>query len=91
MEMAGLSIFDVALNDVYGGSFRVFVKHKECKRYPESNRYRRILREERAAHPDYLLALPYGFVNSFLQREAPLIAQGARFIVPLPEVLVLPR
>lgn len=181
MEMAGLSIFDVALNDIYGGSFRVFVKHKECKRYSESDRYRRILQEERAENldhpapyqafmrriektredlvglcrslrkqgktlwvygastkgntllqycginkddieaaadanpfkhgrymigtdipirdeaamravrPDYLLALPYSFVNSFIQREAPLIAQGTRFIVPLPEVLVLPR
>ena len=42
--------------------------------------------EMRAAKPDYLLALPYSFVEAFMKREASLIAQGTKFIVPLPEV-----
>lgn len=180
MEKVGLTVFDVTLNDAYGGSFRVFVKHKGCAKYPESSRTRRLLQEEsaqnledpatyqaftrriektredlvrlcrslkaqgktlwvygastkgnvilqycgigkedivaaadanpfkhgrhligtdipirdeaamRAARPDALLALPYSFVNTFMQREAQLVTQGTRFIVPLPEVRVLP-
>ncbi len=180
MEQVGLAIFDVTLNDVYGGSFRVFVKHQGCTRHPESNRYRRLLQEEEAegladpatyqafmgriektredlvrlcrsvraqgksiwvygastkgnvilqycgigkeeidaaadanpfkhgkyligtdipirdeaalrlAKPDYLLVLPYSFVNHFIQRESQLVTQGTRFIVPLPEVHLLP-
>jgi hypothetical protein len=43
----------------------------------------------RAAKPDYLLALPYSFVNGFRQREEALIAQGTKFIVPLPEVRIM--
>lgn len=39
--------------------------------------------------PDYLLALPYSFVDAFRQRERELVEKGTRFIVPLPEVRVL--
>ncbi|HET8562617.1 MAG TPA: class I SAM-dependent methyltransferase [Candidatus Binatia bacterium] len=46
MERVGLEIFDVELNDVYGGSFRLFVKKKDCKRFPQTERYRAILVEE---------------------------------------------
>ena len=180
MEMVGLEIFDVTLNDVYGGSFRVFVKKKGCRRYPQTERYRTNLREElalrvfdpmtyqafmqriektrtdlqelcrlikaqaktvwvygastkgntilqycglskgdivaaadanpfklgkyiigadipikdeetmRAARPDYLLALPYSFVEAFMKREAELVAKGTKYIVPLPEVRIVP-
>jgi NDP-4-keto-2,6-dideoxyhexose 3-C-methyltransferase len=180
MEQVGLEVFDVMLNDVYGGSFRVFVKKKGDPRFPATDRYRAILREEldqrifdpatyrefmrriektradlrdlcrtnktqgktlwvygastkgntilqycelshedimaaadanpfkfgkyiigadipikdeatmRAAKPDYLLALPYSFVNAFIKREAELVAQGTKFIVPLPEVRLVP-
>jgi hypothetical protein len=44
----------------------------------------------RQARPDYLLALPYSFVDRFLTRERDLVARGTRFIVPLPEVRLLP-
>lgn len=180
MEMVGLEIFDVELNDVYGGSFRVFVKKKGCGRFPPTERYQANLHEElelgifepaayrefmrriektrmdlrelcrtlkvqgqtiwvygastkgntilqycglgkddivaaadanpfkvgkyivgadipikdeatmRAARPDYLLALPYSFLAGFMRREAELVAKGTRFIVPLPEVRVVP-
>ena len=43
----------------------------------------------RAARPDYLLALPYSFMKGFLAREAQLVAQGTKFIVPLPEVKIV--
>lgn len=178
MEKVGLEVFDVEENDVYGGSFRIFVKKKGahfipterltatlekevtegvfdvttyeafmerikktrtdlqalCQRikaegksiwiYGASTKGNTILQycglgsneitaaadsnafkigkyvigsdvpikseeEMRAAKPDYLLALPYSFVDAFMKREADLVAQGTKFIVPLPEVKVL--
>ena len=43
-----------------------------------------------AVRPDYLLALPYSFAEDFLKREAELVAKGTKFIVPLPEVRIIP-
>ena len=45
--------------------------------------------EMRAAKPDYLLSLPYSFTEGFMKREAELMAQGTKFIVPLPEVKII--
>lgn len=180
MEKAGLEIFDALLNDVYGGSFRVFVKKRSSSKFKTTERLKNLLAEEkkaaiydlktyqafdcriqktrddmktliakilkegktiwaygastkgntilqycglsskeiaaaadanpfkfgkhmvgsdipirdenemRKAKPDYLLALPYGFVNAFMKREAGLVAQGTKFIAPLPEVRILP-
>jgi hypothetical protein len=45
--------------------------------------------EMRAEKPDYLLALPYSFVDGFMKREQELINSGTKFIVPLPEVKIL--
>jgi len=179
MEKAGLESFDVMENDVYGGSFRVFVKKQGCQRFPLTERYQEILKKElneglfdpatydqfrqrvektrddlvallkklkaegksvwiygastkgntilqycglghteieaaadsnqfkvgkfiigadipikdeatmRAAKPDYLLALPYSFVDGFIKRETELMASGSKFIVPLPEVKIV--
>lgn len=179
-EKAGLEIFDVEINDVYGGSFRVFMKKKGCPRFAPTQRFSDILRQEREfgifdpatyrafmvrvektrddlralcakikkegktiwiygastkgntilqycgldrsdiaaaadanpfklgkyiigadipikdeaamrqARPDYLLALPYSFIEGFMRREAELLAQGTKFIVPLPETRVVP-
>jgi NDP-4-keto-2,6-dideoxyhexose 3-C-methyltransferase len=179
MEQAGLEVFDVMENDVYGGSFRVFVKKRGAQCFPTTQRYldnlskelkeglfdplayqdfmRRIektrddlrtlltkLKQEgktvwiygastkgntilqycglgsaeivaaadsnpfkhgkyiigadipikdeaemRKAKPDYLLALPYSFIDGFIKREAALVSGGTRFIVPLPEVRIL--
>ena len=179
MDRAGLEIFDVTLNDVYGGSFRVFVKKKGCTKYAKTERYTATLKDEqelgiykastytafmnrvkqtgvdlvalckkiksegkklwiygastkgntilqycginhdlieaaadsnnfkfgkliigadipiknedemRAEKPDYLLALPYSFVDGFMKREQELVKSGTKFIVPLPEVKIL--
>jgi NDP-4-keto-2,6-dideoxyhexose 3-C-methyltransferase len=180
MERAGLEVFDVELNDVYGGSFRVYVTKAGSATHPPTERLVRVVDEEdalglfdaetyrgfqrsieatrddlrklcaeitargesiwvygastkgntilqfcglgsdelaaaadanpfkvgkyvvgadvpirdedemRSARPDWLLALPYSFVDAFMERESDLVAQGTRFIVPLPEVQTLP-
>lgn len=41
--------------------------------------------EMRSRRPDYLLALPWHFIPSFLDRERDLVTSGTRFVVPLPE------
>jgi len=179
LDKAGLEVFDVLLNDVYGGSFRIFAKKKGNKKYPATDRLKLNLHDEekwgvfklstytdfmrriektkteliklinnlnkegkkiwvygastkgntilqyceigarelvaaadsnsfkfgkfligsdipvkdedtmRNLKPDYLLALPYSFVDAFRKREANLVNQGTRFIVPLPEVKVI--
>ncbi len=180
MEKVGLEIFDVSLNDVYGGSFRLFIKKKGCLKYPKSKGYIRGLKNEKKtkiynpitykkfmkriektrddllslckkiksegksiwiygastkgntilqycginkklidaaadanpfkygkyiigsnipikkeeemhkAKPDYLLALPYSFVDAFIKRESNLINSGTKFIIPLPKVKIIP-
>lgn len=45
--------------------------------------------EMREQKPDYLLILPWAFLDNFLEREKDLRAQGTKFIVPLPEFRVL--
>ncbi len=46
MNNSGLEVFDVILNDVYGGSFRIFVKRKKNKKLKKSKRLLRILQDE---------------------------------------------
>ena len=45
--------------------------------------------EMREQRPDYLFVLPWHFIDGFVKREAGLLAQGTRFIVPLPELRVI--
>jgi SAM-dependent methyltransferase len=179
MEKAGLKLFDVELNDVYGGSFRVFAKKKDNTNFKSTKRLEDILdteiqegifdtktytgfmdridetkndlkfllksikrkgkkvwiygastkgntimqfcnigkdlveaaadsnpfkfnkymigtdipivdeKELRKVKPDYLLALPYSFVEGFKIREKELLKGGTQFIVPLPEVKIV--
>ncbi len=49
MDKVGLEIFDVSLNEVYGGSFRMFIKKKECPEFKLTDRLSRLLKEEREA------------------------------------------
>ncbi len=181
MEKAGLEVFDVMLNDVYGGSFRIFVKKTSNLKLKTTKRLKKILSNEkkqklnsvktykdfmqriektkidlqklitklkkenksiwiygastkgstilqycditnkdidaaadsnpfkfgkyiigadilikdekalRRTKPDYLLALPYSFVDGFMAREKELVNNGTKFIVPLPQVKVLPK
>jgi len=44
--------------------------------------------EVRAARPDYMLVLPYGFLQEFLKREEDYMKAGGKLIVPLPELCV---
>jgi len=45
--------------------------------------------ESRAQQPDYYLALPWHFLDEFIEREAEFLARGGRFIVPLPDVRMI--
>jgi NDP-4-keto-2,6-dideoxyhexose 3-C-methyltransferase len=47
--------------------------------------------DSRAMQPDYYLALPWHFLDEFLEREQAFLDRGGRFIVPLPEVRILPE
>jgi len=181
LDKAGLELFDVELNDVYGGSFRIFARKKgnsnpnlmKTKRLEENleeevrqgifdpatysgfidrinktkGDLQRLIKEIRSGgkkvwvygastvgntimqfcdigsesiaaaadsnpfkfgkymigsdipiveeekmrkqRPEYLLALPYSFVNAFREREKDLVEAGTKFIVPLPEVKVI--
>ena len=40
-------------------------------------------------NPDYYLALPWHFLEEFLEREREFLKRGGKFIVPLPEVRVV--
>ncbi len=45
--------------------------------------------ESRAMNPDYYLALPWHFLDEFIEREQEFLQRGGKFIVPLPEVRVI--
>jgi hypothetical protein len=47
-----------------------------------------IISEERSRElaPDYYLALPWHFLDEFLEREHEFLERGGQFIVPMPEV-----
>jgi hypothetical protein len=46
-------------------------------------------KEARAMKPDYFLVMPWHFKNNILQREQEYIAQGGKFIFPLPEIEIV--
>lgn len=43
----------------------------------------------RAAKPDYLLVLPWHFINEFVAREQDYLASGGQFIVPCPQFKII--
>ena len=43
----------------------------------------------RKANPDYLLVLPWHFINEFVQREQEFLAGGGKFIVPCPKFEII--
>jgi SAM-dependent methyltransferase len=47
--------------------------------------------ESRAMQPDFYLALPWHFLDEFLERETEFLGRGGRFIVPLPTVRIVPE
>jgi hypothetical protein len=45
--------------------------------------------EAKAMKPDYFFVLPWHFKNNILEREKDYIAQGGKFIFPLPEIEIV--
>lgn len=45
--------------------------------------------EMRKAKPDYLLVLPWHFINEFVQRELEFLRNGGKFIVPCPKFEII--
>lgn len=45
--------------------------------------------EMRAAKPDYLLVLPWHFINEFVNREQEFIAAGGKLVVPCPRFEII--
>lgn len=45
--------------------------------------------EMRAVKPDYLLVLPWHFINEFVQREQDYLNAGGKFIVPCPKFEII--
>jgi hypothetical protein len=47
MKQAGLEIFDVVINDVYDGSFCVFIKKRDCTQFKTTDRFNKLLKLEK--------------------------------------------
>lgn len=47
--------------------------------------------EMRLRKPDYLLVLPWHFINEFVERERGFLEAGGKFIVPCPQFLIIGR
>jgi len=45
--------------------------------------------EMRKAKPDYLLVLPWHFINEFIERESDFLKTGGKFIVPCPKFEII--
>jgi len=45
--------------------------------------------EMRSSPPDYMLVLPWHFINEFVQREHKFLQNGGKFIVPCPQFEVI--
>lgn len=45
--------------------------------------------EMRKLKPDYLLVLPWTFINEFIEREQEFLNQGGKFIVPCPKFEII--
>lgn len=52
-----------------------------------------ILSEEevRAMKPDYMLVLPWHFINEFIDRESKFLEEGGQFIVPCPQFQIISK
>ena len=45
--------------------------------------------EMRKETPDYLLVLPWHFINEFVERESEFLNSGGKFIVPCPKFEII--
>ena len=48
-------------------------------------------KEMREKNPDYLLVLPWHFINEFIEREKKFLLNGGKFIVPCPKFQVISK
>ncbi len=46
-------------------------------------------KDSRAMKPDYYLVLPWHFKEEFLQREKAILAEGTKFLFPLPKIEII--
>ncbi|HXV45757.1 MAG TPA: class I SAM-dependent methyltransferase [Nitrososphaera sp.] len=54
LERHDLIVFDIELNDINGGSIRTYIKHKDCKLYPITNKVNKTkLYENKMGLEDY--------------------------------------
>lgn len=75
LDMHDLKVFDVELNDLNGGSFRVYVKHKDCKTYPISKNVSNLRECEKRMNLD-----DYSTYDEFAKRIYDLRAKTYDFI-----------
>jgi hypothetical protein len=47
--------------------------------------------EMRAAKPDYLLVLPWHFIDEFVKREKDFLEAGGALVVPCPEFKIITK
>ena len=47
--------------------------------------------EMRAAKPDYLLVLPWHFIDEFVKRETDFLNAGGALVVPCPEFRIITK
>jgi NDP-4-keto-2,6-dideoxyhexose 3-C-methyltransferase len=73
LEKAGLEVFDALTNDVYGGSFRLFVKKKTSKSFRKTERLQALLAKEKRA-AIFELATYRAFDQRIQKTRADLIA-----------------
>ena len=45
----------------------------------------------RAMKPDYMLVLPWHFINEFIKREDDYLSNGGKFIVPCPKFQIISK
>jgi SAM-dependent methyltransferase len=90
LNMHDLRVFNVELNDLNGGSFRVYVKHKNCRKYPVSENVNNLREhEEKAKLDDYktyvefakrihdLKAKTYCFIKKEVEKGKKVYLYGA--------------
>jgi hypothetical protein len=75
LDMHNLKTFDVELNDLNGGSFRIYVSHKDCEKYTIQKNVKDIRESERMMHLD-----DYSTYDAFAKRIYDLRAKTHDFI-----------
>jgi hypothetical protein len=64
--------------------------HEAFVKYLDTKKQSIVSEEEmRAAKPDYLLVLPWHFIDEFVKREQDFIAAGGKLVVPCPTFQVI--